>query len=366
MKYIIGLLLFFILLCSYGTYIKEKFNVSSILALVLEFAIIPVIIYFAGLLNIITITTYFLYIFSLILFIYFIIKKKEILLSFIKDKNIIFTFILMVIASFLYMNLHPIHYDNFSHWAVIVKVMFQDNALPNFKNSLIEFKSYPPGTACFIYFVSIALGKTEGTMVIAQTYMLIVFTSSILTLINKEKNILYYIFTFVVIIFMMTINIAFYDLLVDTILSVVFIASCVIAYSNRKKPKKLFYLLLPMTIYLILIKNSGLLFAIFNIIFLLILSLKYNNKKDWKYSIYLFIISIFNLYLWQHHVKYAFGMDGLINNHSMSINNLISVINNKGISEILVFLKIYAKHFIDIFKNINSYKYSCYKYVIFL
>lgn len=353
MRYIMGVILLFIAMSSYGTYIKEKFNISPILSLVLEFAIVPVIIYFTGLLNIITLTTYFLYFFSLILFIYFMLKKRDLLLSFLKDKNIIFTFILMIIASFLYTNFHPIHYDNFSHWAVIVKSMFQDNALPNFKNSLIKFKAYPPGTACFIYFVSMALGKTEGVMVVAQTYMLIVFTCSLLALIKKEKKFLYYVLTFVIVIFMMTINIAFYDLLVDTILSVVFIASCVIVYLNIKNPKKMFYLLLPLTIYLILIKNSGMLFAIFNVIFLLISSLKY-NKKFCKYSLYLLIISVFNLYLWQHHVVYAFGTEGLIGSHSMSISNLMKVINSKGVSEILAFLKIYGKHFIDIFNNINQ------------
>ena len=71
--------------------------------------------------------------------------------------------------------MHPMHYDNFSHWANIVQSLFNRNALPNFEVDIVEFKSYQPGTACFIYLVGMIMGKTEGVMVVAQNYIFIIF-----------------------------------------------------------------------------------------------------------------------------------------------------------------------------------------------
>jgi predicted amidohydrolase len=35
-----------------------------------------------------------------------------------------------------------VHYDNFSHWAVVVKSMLIENQIPTAASAIIDFKSY--------------------------------------------------------------------------------------------------------------------------------------------------------------------------------------------------------------------------------
>ena len=43
----------------------------------------------------------------------------------------------------LAINYRLIHYDNISHWALVVKQMLITDAIPDAASSLIDFKNYP-------------------------------------------------------------------------------------------------------------------------------------------------------------------------------------------------------------------------------
>lgn len=355
MSYFIGILVLFISIIGGSIYVLEKFRVKPLLALILFFTFIPLIVYVSGLLNIMTLVTYSLYAFGIINFVYMLYKDREILKKFVFDKDIIFVFFLLLFISIFYIKLHPIHYDNFTHWAKIVRSMFVNNSLPNFNDTSIEFKSYQPGTACFIYFVSLALGKTEGVMCVAQTYIFVVFSCSLLLLIRKRyvNNNLLRLLLLIFIVFMGTVCVPFYDLLVDNIISVVMISCCVVAFVFLKNTKKMFWLLVPFSIYLTIIKNSGIIFAGYNCLFLLISAIKF-NKKDIRYCVYLGFICLFSLYLWQHHVVYAFGSSALLAKHSLSLANFKTTLVSKGTDGIINFIIIYFNNFLDIANNINQ------------
>ena len=71
-----------------------------------------------------------------------------------------------------------VHYDNFSHWALIVKFLNFTGHLPGATDTIISFSSYPPATALFInQFVSL-VGFSDGTMLVAQ-FILIWAASSV-------------------------------------------------------------------------------------------------------------------------------------------------------------------------------------------
>ncbi|MEA4999994.1 MAG: hypothetical protein VB087_11455 [Candidatus Limiplasma sp.] len=65
-------------------------------------------------------------------------------------------------------NYRLIHYDNFSHWALVVKQMLLTDAIPDAASRLIDFKNYPLGTSSFLYFVCKVVGKQEGVMLVGQ------------------------------------------------------------------------------------------------------------------------------------------------------------------------------------------------------
>ena len=46
-----------------------------------------------------------------------------------------------------------VHYDNYSHWAVMVKYLYFEGHLPTAGQKLITFTSYLPGSSLFIAYV---------------------------------------------------------------------------------------------------------------------------------------------------------------------------------------------------------------------
>lgn len=352
-QYYLGFIVLILTIIGYSVLINHKFKIHNVLSVVIVFAGLPLVMFLAGLLNIMVITSYSIYLIGLILFTYYLIKKKNNLKKFIFDSNIIFIFSLLVLVTILYGNMHPTHYDNFSHWANIVQSLFNRNALPNFEVDIVEFKSYQPGTACFIYFVGMMMGKTEGVMVVSQCYIFIVFICSLLVVLKEKNNIILKLLLIFCILYMSIGNIPFYDLLVDTILAVVSITSFIIFWKNITNTRKMFLLLLPVSLYLVIIKNSGILFAGVNCCYLLISAIKY-NKKNWKYSIILGLSCLLTLYVWSQHVSYAFGDSGLLAPHSMSFQNFIRTLDEKGLNGIIEFAKVYRNHFFDLLNNFNQ------------
>lgn len=67
-----------------------------------------------------------------------------------------------------------VHYDNFSHWALVVKKIIETNRFPNGFDEIITFKEYPLGSAIFIYFFTKFTNTNESTQMLAQAYMMLV------------------------------------------------------------------------------------------------------------------------------------------------------------------------------------------------
>ena len=176
--------------------------------------------------------------------------------------------------------MHLTHYDNFSHWGIIVKTMFSFDRFPTFENPYILFKGYQPGSACFLYFFGFLCGRTEGSMIVGQNYLILAYLSLFFHFLGKENKLLktlliicFYIFVII------TSEIAFHNLLVDSLLAFMFVGTYLIWREEKKNPKKAIQYMLPIMIYLFLVKNAGLLLD--GILCLLILY-DYYQKKEFK------------------------------------------------------------------------------------
>lgn len=90
----------------------------------------------------------------------------------------------LVLSFFLKMQ----HYDNFSHWAVIVKNMLTTNHFPTVQDELIAFKDYPPGTSVFIYYVCRFWGNSQGMMLMAQNALLLAGFFAIFGMIREKED----------------------------------------------------------------------------------------------------------------------------------------------------------------------------------
>lgn len=362
MKMFIGIILFWLSIFGYLVFFKKKTKLPYELLLPIIFSILGIIMFLAGILNIMNEATILICLAGTAIFIYQLIKKR---LKFkdLLNINFIIFLVVFIYISIIGSKMQILHYDNFSHWGLIIKNMFLDSSLPNFENAVIEFKNYQPGSACFIYYFGALTGKTEGSMIIAQNYLLISYFFSLFAFTKpdkktkEKKNYILKILLLTFYSFMLFGNIKFNDLLVDTLIANMSICSFAIMYYFKDNLKKAFIYNLPILIFLFLIKNTGIVLVCFSCLGLVFLGFKNKEiKKGFLYAILTGIITIAFFYIWSKHVSYVYGSTGLSSKHSLSTSNIINQLSSKGTANILEFCKIYFNHFIDIFNNLpNKY-----------
>lgn len=68
----------------------------------------------------------------------------------------------LVYGAYLLVKVPLSHYDDFSHWGLVIREMLKDDRFPNFSNTLIEFQAYPLGSALWVYYVCRLTGGGEG------------------------------------------------------------------------------------------------------------------------------------------------------------------------------------------------------------
>lgn len=303
----------------YGLFLYKRFNIKAELIPVTVFSAITVIMYAAGLLNVMYSATLLVLAAGLFLFAYLIATKNIRLLDFkgIFTPGIIVFLVGCAAVFFLYRGARLYHYDNFSHWGLIVKHMWLKNRLPNFSDTVISYKTYPPGSAVFIYYITKIIGKSEGKMLIAQNILLLSCALTLFAFIKNKKRVVSYLVLAVSSFFMLTLPLSLQSLLVDTLLPLLAVANAAVMVYYRKDILKAAALSLPLITVTVLIKDSGILFAVFNIMLLLALAAAdcyrqiKSSKKDRviKVVAVILIAVIFPIacrYLWEQHVEMVF------------------------------------------------------------
>lgn len=330
-----GILKTLILLISgigFYLHIKRKTQIKDEFIPIVIISSIGVIEFIAGILNIMELITITISIVGLILFIkeIFIMKKTSIKLQF--SINAIIFSIIILISIYLLRGTILTSYDNFSHWGMIVREMLLNNRLPNFQDILIMFTSYPPGTACFIYYICKFIGTSESCMLFAQSLLIISSIYTIFAFCNKDKKINYFI-CIATLIFLLIGNIFIDTLLVDTVLSVMGIAALAIIFFYKDNSKKALLTALPVLSLLAIVKNSAIFFIIIDILIWFWYFIKNNNIKAIFKTKYLALIllPIALLVIWKGHTSLVFE-DANASKHAMTISNYDSNMKEKDIS----------------------------------
>jgi hypothetical protein len=63
-----------------------------------------------------------------------------------------FLILAAVYCSWRLCGLQVSHYNNFSHWLLVIRYLFVNDSLPGQAADLIYFKSFPTGSACLVYY----------------------------------------------------------------------------------------------------------------------------------------------------------------------------------------------------------------------
>mgnify|MGYP003552718166 CR=1 FL=1 len=156
---IIKLLLFCISTIGSWELLRRKCNVNVYFLPSITIAIQTTVLFVGGLLNLLPEITVILYLVGFFGIVYGIWKDKS--LTFLKNyccPGFFLMAILMAVFLIFVKGKLFTHYDNFSHWALVVKVMLQTDRYPNFKDTLIMFQEYPLGSSTYIYFVAKLIG----------------------------------------------------------------------------------------------------------------------------------------------------------------------------------------------------------------
>lgn len=327
----------------YCEYLRKHTNLNSCFFPSLTIAFQVVVLFFAGILNVLQIATYALYALGIVYCIGSFIKceKKHFFSPYINN-----AFLFLVVSSaisiiYLYGKSFQ-HYDNFSHWATVVKQMLYENRFPNFADTVIMFQEYPLGSSMYVYYVAKLVGGTEGIQMFGQTYAMLCALMACFVF-CKGHNVLSSLFMFFFATFIITYNIMPWDLLVDTLLPLVGSATIIYTVSNlsayrstkadiSKVNVDLFFLSLYL-VQLIQIKNSGLFFAVLASV-MTVHYLKPHIKQLSFSSVFIMVFPYLTFYLWHRHCKYLF-VSAETSAHAFTFANFISTATDKTADEVI-------------------------------
>ncbi len=241
-------------------------------------------------------------------------------------------------------NYRLIHYDNFSHWALVVKQMLLTDAIPDAASSLIDFKNYPLGTSAFLYYVCKIVGRGDGVMLVGQLMLITACFYALNGVIRDRKRFLPAALLGLGASMMSFFNISIRvnNLLVDYLLPLLALAAIAGATESAKKYLVACMACVPVLGLLLITKNTGVFFAI--PAFLYLLYAGYPSRAHKRFSIRLLLwisglaaiaLATVPLLLWNAHTRAAFAGMSVKFNLSLSLlksfdlNNLYALVPDK-------------------------------------
>ncbi len=202
-----------------------------------------------------------------------------------------------------------VHYDNFSHWGLMAKHLALTNRLPSAMDLYIAFRSYPPGSALFIYLFTYALGFSESLTMMAQGIFMVAAVSCLFAFVRGWKSVL----SIALIVFFAANCKSYltYSLLVDTLLPLVAVGNAAIILCYRDDPKVAALLSLPVMATVLLIKSSGAFYAAMNGALLLVFLIRARrqgtaDRRATATAILSLSLALLMLAIWYGHVYIAF------------------------------------------------------------
>lgn len=320
-----------------GKRIRPEFGIAVI------FSAVGSLMFLAGILNLMPEMTFALYVSGIVLGICSV-RNREPLREALTAGTCFFGLMCVFLFVLLYHDKF-LHYDNFSHWALVVKVMLAENRFPNFLDTNIMFQSYPPGSAAFIYYIIKAAGiGPEWLQMYAQAIFMAGMAACVFPFAGKQA--MGILTAAALSMILLAGNTPLYDLLVDTQLPLTALAGLAFCVYYRETPEqtdsgdalkgKAWYITVFMT-FLVTIKNSGILFVCIIGLYLL-LCCKGKARKTVKALAAPLFCPLAALLLWKKHVSLVFEK-GLSTKHSMSIRNFRMVFGEKSADDLNIIVR---------------------------
>lgn len=287
MKYLIIYLFLLNSAFFYSKFFEKRIEQTIFLSFLLKI----LILYLSGLVGTFKIGLYIIYIFNII---YFIKNIFEIFKNKIKMKEvfetsgiIIFTFLYAFCVIISNERIASV-WDEFTHWALVVKNMFYLNNLAIGGDSTVVATSYLSGTSIFQYFIMKLYGTfNEGIMYLGQNLLLISIILPIFRNFSLKsfKSLNIYITLFITL-FLCSLSYwnLYTSLYVDCMLGYSFF-NFIYSYYTLEDGKFKFIQLLCSSIFIIFVKDFGLILFLLGIFIITIDKIFIKNKFNIKKTI---------------------------------------------------------------------------------
>ena len=315
---VLRLLAFLLSAAGYVAVARVYWKITARASYIFVFSAQALIVYFAGLLGVLPYVSYALFGGGIVAFAALIVNKKiaqAYNASSLTALNLAFIAVFGAITASL-IDTFFVHYDNFSHWAVVVKYMLVTNRIPDAASAIIDFKSYPLGSSSFLYYVGRIAGNGEGVMLVGQGILLFASFYAVFGAIRDQKR------------FMLSallglgcsamaffnISIRINNLLVDFLLPALTLASIGILLVERNKFFTACLAVLPVLGLLAIVKNTGVIFAVIGFVFLIFRAVQFQRADEklrpffWG-ALLTIGLSLVPLMLWNLHTSLAFPTD---------------------------------------------------------
>ena len=217
-------------------------------------------------------------------------------------------------------------YDNFSHWALIVKQMLMTDRFPTFQDPIILFQAYPVGSSAFVYYVSKIISTvSEGCQMFAQTLLTLSMILPLFSCVRRKKAE----GTLLILgasLFFLSSNTVPSELLVDALLPLAGGFGFLLLERELEGEKQTVWLSILPAAAVIAIKNSGIFFWALMAARLCVHWFRNRRTADrnavcsWAALI---AAPLSFLLLWNRHVNYVFS-SASSTPHSMSLSSYLS------------------------------------------
>lgn len=340
----------FLLLLSFSGYflMLRKAGLPMAFSPIVTFSAIGSILFLAGILNLLPHATIVLFAGGL----YCLFRCRTTAVAKADGIRLIAFYLLAALFCLRLAGRYPLHYDAFSHWMTVIHDILNNDRLPNFSSELIAFQGYPTGGAGFAYYICKIIGiRADDVILMTQALPiaagLLVFSGFIKRL-DVHSALLVLFGGLYCIVASPTENLSICEPLPDTLISLLSVAGLAIIVHFRSEPPKALRWSLPLQIFLVAVKNSGVFMLVFNSLLLAWYFRQADPSLSCKACLKPLIfhcgIPFGIFFLWERHVDLVFQY-GTLTKHSLSLDYYRGTLGAKSISQILDTLVLYLKRF---------------------
>ena len=227
------------------------------------------------------------------------------------------------------------HFDNFTHWALVEKLLLTRNALPTLQDSIITYTNYPIASAAWIYYFVTCTGlNSEDMWLFAQGLYMIACLQTLFVFVEQKKGVLLCALGSLLVVllgnFALCSNTTIYNLLVDAMLPLCGVALTVMAGCEycavqdsrlilRRDARPRPWILLPLLCMVVQIKVSGLIFLVLPVGMMLSSAWRSGSRRALVQAVAIALASVLLLLWWNWRHSLVFSNDG---RHAMALETL--------------------------------------------